>query len=108
MRRAHLAPGALLAHNGCGGQAAVTALLQLFPGRTYASDSEYAEYLADARVRVRQARDAAPPRAPPALRAPDAATASTADAADDDDDEGHGSAALQVGDRAELWAAVVV
>jgi hypothetical protein len=51
------------------GQAAVTAFLQLFPGQQYGSDTEYAEYLADARARIRTARVAAPPRPAPSVTA---------------------------------------
>jgi hypothetical protein len=64
------------------GQAAVTAFLQLFPGQQYGSDTEYAEYLADARARIRTARVAAPPRPAPAVAAAttddEAATSSSA------------------------------
>lgn len=63
------------------GQAAVLAFLQLFPGQQYGSDTEYGEYLADARARIRTARVAAPPKPAPAVVASaddDAATTTSA------------------------------
>ncbi len=84
LARTHIATGSTARLSlTADGQAVITAFLQLFPGQQYGSDTEYTEYLADARARIRTVRVGAPPRPVPdvvrsAVAEPDASSNSAA------------------------------